>query len=585
MRVFRASLVAIALFVGTLPVAGQTPFPSQGGALVGAGASGAATRPGLPPRDPSMPNAAAVPTKGTAVMRGRVLSATGTPLRRAQVALSPETLTAATAQLRRSVSTDADGAWELADLPAGRYLVSVSKGGYVNMAYGQRRPFEPGKPIPLTDGQKAEHLDITLQRGGVIAGRIHDEFGEPVASIAVQAMRYSYSDDGQRRLTSVGNAATDDLGQFRVFGLMPGDYVVSAAAGGLVLTAAGISPGADSFAPTYYPGTPVSDEAQMVTLGLGQEADVQFQLVPARTTRVTGVVVSSEGRPLAGMSLMLMTVTAGNSNGIGSGSTAADGTFTITNVAPGEHAISVRPSRNIEGAEAAMYSFTAGGEPLDVHITTSRGATLTGRITWEGAASHGATPARVSVQRPAYMALMTGGALQDADGTVADDNTFRLAGFTGKFPLTVNPVPAGWALKSITASGRDITDVPIDLTAAATIDDIAIVLTDKQTDLSGQVSDARGMALKDYQVVVLPVGLREGVSPQRYVKMARPDQSGRFSVKGLPPGRYTATAVEWIEQGRQNEPGFQEQLRKAGTSLTLSEGQTKTIDLKLVDGL
>jgi hypothetical protein len=67
--------------------------------------------------------------------------------------------------------------------------------------------------------------------------------------------------------------------------------------------------------------------------------------------------------------------------------------------------------------------------------------------------------------------------------------------------------------------------------------------------------------------------------------MLRPDQDGAFRTKGLPPGTYTATALDWIEQGRQFVPTFQEQLRKAGKTLTLREGQATTIDLRLTDGL
>lgn len=555
------------------PPGGQAPFP-------GAPQPAAPGRPALPPRDPAT---AAAPVTGTAMLRGRVISAAGTALRRAQVSVNPATPTPS-AQ-RRSATTDAEGRWEVTDLPAGRYMVQASKGGFVSMQYGQRRPFEPGKQIVLEDKQKLEQIDMTLQRGAAITGRLTDEFGEPVAQVAVQAMRYTYGDEGQRRLTQVASGASDDLGQFRIFGLMPGDYIVSAAAG-FVIGAAGPGAAPDSFAPTYYPGTPNSDEAQSLTVALGQEANVQLQLIPSRTTRVTGVVVNSQGAPLVGMGLSLVTTTGNSMMSMSAGSTAADGSFSITSVTPGEHSISVRAPRVTEGAEFASYDFTAAGDPLTLRIVTTKGSALSGRVVWDGAASRGTGSLRVNLQRTGLLTPFFGNpTIPGSDGTIEDDGTFKLAGVSGKGLVRVSSLPTEWVIKSVTIDNVDVTDVPLDLSARPAIDDIKIVLTDKVSTLTGQVTDAKGTALKDYQVVLLPASLREGAAPQRFVRVVRPDQDGRFQVKGMPAGRYTATAVEWLEQGRQFVPEFQEQLRKAGKAVTLTDGQPTTVDLKLTEGL
>ena len=100
---------------------------------------------------------------GTARLSGRVTALdTGRPLRRATVRLMGGS------ELRegKSVSTDADGRWELREIPAGRFTISVIKGGYISLAYGQQRPFEAGKTIELADGQVAEKIDLALPRGG-----------------------------------------------------------------------------------------------------------------------------------------------------------------------------------------------------------------------------------------------------------------------------------------------------------------------------------------------------------------------------------------------------------------------------------
>ena len=105
---------------------------------------------------------------------------------------------------------------------------SASKSGFVSVQYGQTRPFEQGKPIELADKQALDNADIGMPRGGVISGRIVDEFGDAVAG------RLGHRDaaDVVERTTPLTPAGrigqTNDLGQYRIYGLPPGDYYVSA---------------------------------------------------------------------------------------------------------------------------------------------------------------------------------------------------------------------------------------------------------------------------------------------------------------------------------------------------------------------
>src|SRR3954470_11057269 len=170
--------------------------------------------PGMGPRQPKT---------GTARLRGRVLSTdTGGPVRRAQVRIASPDIGS------KNAMTDAEGRYEFRDLPAGRFNVTANKAGYVSVQYGQTRPFESGKPIDLTDGQALDKADISMPRGSAISGRLVDEFGDPVADAIVNAMRSVWT-GGRRRLQPTGRTATtNDLGQFRIYGLSPGDYYVNA---------------------------------------------------------------------------------------------------------------------------------------------------------------------------------------------------------------------------------------------------------------------------------------------------------------------------------------------------------------------
>jgi hypothetical protein len=192
-------------------------------------------------------------------------------------------------------STDDQGRFEFKDVPAARYTMSASKGSYVTLSYGQTRPFESGTWLELRDAQVVEKIDFSLPRGAVITGHVVDELGDPASNVAVTTMRYSMV-QGQKRLTQAGAGdTTNDIGEFRLYGLPPGQYYVSATPNRFQPVAPG-DDDRDGYAPTYYPGRTNPSDAQRVTLGLGQAlSDVNFALVPARLARISGTAVDSKG--------------------------------------------------------------------------------------------------------------------------------------------------------------------------------------------------------------------------------------------------------------------------------------------------
>src|SRR5437762_3653751 len=178
-----------------------------------------------PPRDTSA-RKEAPPTPAGRII-GRVLAAdSGRPVKRARVFATATELPGG-----RGMVTDDTGIFDLTELPAGRYTLTVSKSGFVSLSYGQRRPLQAGTPLQLADGQTLKGIEFQLPRGSVIGGRVLDEDGEAMPGVMVRVMRYQYL-QGDRRLTPAGAGQTDDKGQYRVWGLMPGDYYVNATARG-----------------------------------------------------------------------------------------------------------------------------------------------------------------------------------------------------------------------------------------------------------------------------------------------------------------------------------------------------------------
>jgi hypothetical protein len=220
-----------------------------------------------------------------------------------------------------------------------------------------------------------------------------------------------------------------------------------------------------------------------------------------------------------------------------------------------------------------------------VVLTVAKGVTARGRITFDGGRPPASlTPAAVRIlgMPTANTPLASGG----APATAKDDWTFELEGQTGKRILRALLPPGNgqpWTVKSVLLDGNDITDTPLDFREA--IGGITIVLTQRMTTLAGGLSDARGTKVTDATVVIFADDPQKWGPLTRFVRVARPDQEGRFSVRGLPAARYRVVAVDYIEPGEEGNPETLERLRPAATAVTLGDGESRTVDLKVAPGI
>jgi hypothetical protein len=554
---------------------------------------------------------------GTGKLRGKVVASdTGSVLRRAQVRISSTDIGTKTAL------TDPQGRYEFKDLPAGRFTVSVSKAGFVTMQFGQSRPFEPGHPIELADAQVLEKVDLALPRGSAVSGRILDEFGEPVADANVTAMRMQYS-GGRRRLMPMGrNSTTNDLGQFRLFGLPPGEYYVSATMRSLdsmVFDMLGGSSGGPTgsnnnsgYAATYYPGTPNPGEAQRVSLAVGQEmSSVDIQLQPVKLARISGVATSSDGKAMSGALVMLMPsmkeamafMPAGTSR------TDKDGNFTLSNVAPGEYSLQIQSMAAMMNAATQAMSMMNGGDappatpsspsPAEhefvtanvtvtgdditgLIVTGTHGAKATGRLVFEG----GDKPDKITALRlgatPTDTDNMPTAASVFGASSVTENGTFEIDSLVGGRAFHILNLPKGWYFKQATHEGTDVTDRGYDFKPGETVENFEIVLTTKQQILSGAVTNDKGETAKEYTVVAFTDDQQKwSLTNSRWVASARADQQGQFRITSLPAGSYFAIAVEYVEQGEWRDPEWLARASRTATRFTLDDGGTKTLDLKL----
>ena len=103
----------------------------------------------------------------------------------------------------------------------------------------------------------------------------------------------------------------------------------------------------------------------------------------------------------------------------------------------------------------------------------------------------------------------------------------------------------------------------------------------KVTTVTGVLADDKGAPLTDGTVIVFANDSGKWAEDSRFVRSARPDQQGQYQIKGLPAGEYLAVAIDYVQEGMWNDPDFLESLRRHAQRVTLGEGDTRALTLKL----
>ena len=549
------------------PLAAQTPVPA-------APSPGAAPAAQVPPRD----NQTVKP--GTAVIRGRVVAAdTGEPMRRAVLRASSPAL-----QAQRQTVTDADGRYELKELPAGRYSISASKGSYVSLTYGQTRSFEAGRPLDVGEGQTIEKVDFSLPHGAVVTGHVVDEFGEPIADAQVAPMRWA-TVSGSRRLVPSGRGGTsNDIGEFRIYGLPPGQYLISATMRSTIFNAQSDDRAGSAF--TYYPGTANPAEAQRLDVALGQTiTEINIPLIPTRTARVSGTVVDLQGRPFTGG---MLNVRQRNGTAVGMMSFGAviqqDGTFVLAGLSPGDYVLQPFVNRPFDDAETIAFAPTAvsvaGEDVTGIRLAGVRPSTVSGRIVFTDATAAGrllpgALRPSLTPKDPEENGPCAGAA------RVHDDFTFEIKACPRRSLVQMFQPPRGWSLRMVRLNSADVTDDGFEIKPGDDVGGVEIEMTNRPSAVTGLVTNVRGAVVKDYSLLLFPQDREKWGPGSRYTRTSRPDQNGRFDATGLPEGTYYAIALEYLEDGTAADREFLDRVQPKAVAFSLGEGETKSLDLKL----
>lgn len=538
-----------------------------------------------PPNTALTPSPQPPETRQLATIRGRVLSSASRPIRQAVVNLSGPIPP-------RYALTDAQGRFMFPGLIPGDYEVSATSGDSLPGTLDQQTSFESTSRIAVSRAARVDGVTLVLSRGLAVTGTIVDRTGEPLQGVPMVALQLANRGDGRQAILpgalQGGSHQTDDRGRYRVFGLLPGQYVVEALAdaaslGGDVRTPQPV--------PIYFPGSASIASAASVTLTAKDVDGVDFALTDVPMARVSGIALDSNGAPLKG------TITLAVSHRSGfivptprTTQPEADGAFTFVNVAPGEYVLQAsrvevrvqdveRGSNPINGVEfAAQYVSVSSEDAEPVRLRTARGALIDGRIATDSPRL-----------RPPYERLQIEGRPVDFDftpmqaGDVArgrvDGGRFRIPGLFGARRFVLSGMPAGWYLKSLTINGADMTDLPVDFGVGAASTVVAeIVISGNGGAIGGRVTGEKKPP-DGSSVVVFPQDRRNWFEGSRFIKVVRPLRDGSFRAASLPPGNYyVATAPN--PNPSTSADALARMLPRAA-KVTLNEGNERIVEIPL----
>ncbi|MGO9096063.1 MAG: carboxypeptidase regulatory-like domain-containing protein [Bryobacteraceae bacterium] len=277
-----------------------------------------------------------------------------------------------------STRTDAAGHFRFEEASPWAHLM-ILRAGYRFINWSLPRPFAQ----PSSQGISG--LRITLAPEAVISGKVLDEDGFPVDNAFIMVLHYQLG-NGQRQLRQVvtrlgGGIHSDDFGQFRLAGLLPGRYIIQ-------VTPNNLRSWDSRYVPLFFPGGLQPAETELFEVKAGQQlSGIELRMAKYEGVTVTGRVVAPDGSPPPNSGPVSLSQSGIGGSQYGSWS-QKDGSFSIPHVRPGNYTLGAWPgSPQKAGDLMGRQQLQVGGS--DVHgilltLHEIQPVDLTGTIVLEG---------------------------------------------------------------------------------------------------------------------------------------------------------------------------------------------------------
>jgi protocatechuate 3,4-dioxygenase beta subunit len=536
-------------------------------------------------QQPASPPSASEQNDTLSAIGGTVVSAnTGQPLKKAVVVLDPmDPRGDASSQHSLTATTDAAGHFSIDHIPPGRYDLEVDRTDYLESHYGQDQPDKPGATLSLAPGQKMMDLLFRLNRMGIITGRVLDEDGDPVRRANVMVLSHT-TVHGKPKIESSASDSTNDLGEYRLVDLEPGNYSILATPPP-TNSERGLSQPSNVYLPTYYPSTTESVRASTIEVKSGDEIsgiDFVFQpKPPIRTYKIHGHVSNSmTDYPDANISVTLFPRRNAEMSFIAelrqALPDAKTGDFEFKDVVPGEYVATAISFDGSKFRRARQNVDVVATDVDSVSLILTRGIDIAGRMTLEGKSA--ASLSDVTIWLFSAEEMSFGG---QRDAKVQPDGSFALKEIgDGSYELMVRSKCQECYVKSATANDVDVLADGIQITSGAGPAPLAVVYSSNTGTVSGAVTAKDDLPAPGAMVVLIPDATSH-LKPNQY-KTSTTDQYGRFEIRGVPPGHYNAFAWEKVSDDAYGDPEFLKPLENMAEALDIAANEQKTVQLKMI---